>query len=66
MDKTLKYMYTLISFISLFFIAKNDAVYIKCKTDADCPKSESTIFAMKCNNYRCIYDYIHKRNSYAT
>ncbi|XP_039690645.1 uncharacterized protein [Medicago truncatula] len=54
MDKTLKYMYTLISFISLFFIAKNDAANVECESDKDCQEHWSEFFIIQCIDNICV------------
>ncbi|KEH26325.1 putative Late nodulin [Medicago truncatula] len=39
MVKTLKFVYYMILFLSLFLFIKNvDGAFVKCETDDDCPK----------------------------
>ncbi|KEH42094.1 putative Late nodulin [Medicago truncatula] len=49
MDKTIKFVYAMILFISMFLAARNVDAYLKCKTVHDCPKSQVV--------YRCVGNY---------
>ncbi|CAJ2652609.1 unnamed protein product [Trifolium pratense] len=51
MTKTLKLIYAMILFMSLFLFAMKSP--IKCEEDADCPKSENLIYGYKCVNFIC-------------
>ncbi|AES98049.1 putative Late nodulin [Medicago truncatula] len=54
MAKTLNFMFALILFISLFLVSKNVAIDIfVCQTDADCPKSELSMYTWKCIDNEC-------------
>nr|ABN08811.1 Late nodulin [Medicago truncatula] len=59
MAKTLKFVYVMILFTSLFLFAKNVVGYINCKTDDDCPKLESRMVVLKCTNSRCAAVILH-------
>ncbi|KEH42093.1 putative Late nodulin [Medicago truncatula] len=52
MAKTLKVMYTMVLFFSLFLVAKNVDAYVWCETVEDCFKSQYFIF--DCINNQCI------------
>ncbi|RHN54600.1 putative Late nodulin [Medicago truncatula] len=55
MNKTLKFVYVLILFISLSIVSKSVAQYnIGCKTDDDCQKYYTKMFGMKCFKSWCI------------
>ncbi|AES97921.2 Nodule Cysteine-Rich (NCR) secreted peptide [Medicago truncatula] len=59
MTTTLKFVYAIILFISLFLHALNAAENIECEVDADCPKSQVNSFVIKCIKNLCLYTKIH-------
>ncbi|AES98297.1 Nodule Cysteine-Rich (NCR) secreted peptide [Medicago truncatula] len=58
--KTLKFVYVIILFFSLFLVAKNEPEpkFIECVTDADCLNSQSKMYALICEKNRCIYEFL--------
>ncbi|AES97658.1 putative Late nodulin [Medicago truncatula] len=53
MTKTLKFVYSIILFITLFLVAKNVDALKKCITFEDCPISKTRVY--KCLHGECRY-----------
>ncbi|AES97768.1 Nodule Cysteine-Rich (NCR) secreted peptide [Medicago truncatula] len=59
MAKTIKFVYTMILFLSLFIVAKEVHAYPGCETDAECPKIyELYPLIYKCENKFCILSQV--------
>ncbi|CAL5201172.1 unnamed protein product [Lathyrus oleraceus] len=54
MAKVLKFIYTMILFLSIFLLSKEVRAMIKCETDKDCPDiSNMEVMIFKCINNLC-------------
>nr|QQO74618.1 nodule-specific cysteine-rich peptide G02 [Pisum sativum] len=61
MVKTIKFVYALILFLFIIFIAKNVDALQDCKVDADCPQNSWTRI-YRCIENKCRYTRVMKYN----